>query len=308
VTTEEGVHFVAVAKQGGRVMVMSMPRTGGLRFELRDRAGAVLGTLPSVAEEPPWTPKVEWTTVEVDGRTHHAAIIRPRSFDPKRRYPVLLHTYAGPTGRMVVATPKSYVIDQWFADAGFVVVAVEGRGTSNRGREWERVVHKDLISVALGDQVAGLQALGARYPELDLDRAGIFGWSFGGYVSAMAALLRPDVFKAAIAGAPVTDWGLYDTFYTERYMQTPELNADGYRETSALTHAGKLERPLLIIHGTTDDNVHFANSLALVSAVFRAGKAAHVELLPVAATHMTPDPEIALALGLRELRFFQEHL
>ena len=306
VTTEEGVHDVVVAKKGGRSVVVSLPRAGGTRFEARDAGGAVLGELPSVAEQPPWQAGVEWTTAEVAGRTHHAAIVRPKTFDPARRYPVLLHVYAGPHARMVSATPKPYLLDQWYADAGFVVVVIDGRGTPNRGRDWERAVHRDLITIPLADQVDVLTALGARYPELDLDRVGIYGWSFGGYASAMAVLLRGDVFKAAVAGAPVTDWALYDTFYTERYMMTPQTNPDGYAHTSALTHAAKLERPLLVIHGTTDDNVHFAHSLTFVEALFRAGR--EVELLPVSATHMTPDPEIALSLHRRQLAFFRDHL
>lgn len=306
VTTEEGVHDVTLAKKGGGLVVTSLPRAGGTRFEARSRDGAVLGELPSVAEQPPWQAGVEWTTTEVAGRTHHAAIVRPKSFDAKRRYPVLLHVYAGPHARMVSATPKPFLLDQWYADAGFVVVAIDGRGTPNRGRDWERAVHKDLITIPLADQVDVLKALGAKYSELDLDRVGIYGWSFGGYASAMAVLLRPDVFRAAVAGAPVTDWALYDTFYTERYMQTPETNPDGYRETSALAHAGKLDRPLLIIHGTTDDNVHFAHSLTFVEALFRAGR--RFELLPVSATHMTPDPEIALSLHRRQLSFFRDNL
>jgi dipeptidyl-peptidase-4 len=209
---------------------------------------------------------------------------------------------------MVSAAGRSYRLDQWFADAGFVVVAIDGRGTPMRGREWERVVKGDLASTALQDQVDVLQSLGARYPELDLERTGIFGWSFGGYMSAIAVELRPDVFRAGIAGAPVTDWALYDTFYTERYMGTPEGNPDGYARSSAVAHAGALSRPLLVLHGTSDDNVHFAHSLALSEAAFRAGKSDLVTLMPVSATHMTPDPEVALALAQSELRFFREHL
>src|SRR5262249_27202335 len=148
------------------------------------------------------------------------------------------------------------VMDQWYADAGFIVVRSDNRGTPSRGRAWERAILKDLITVPLGDQVAALQAVAARHHELDMSRVGVFGWSFGGYFAALAVMLRPDVFHAAVAGAPVTDWKLYDTAYTERYMRLPEHNAAGYEQTSALTHAAKLTRPLLIIHGITDDNVH----------------------------------------------------
>lgn len=306
VTEEDGVHAVTVADHGGWVTVTSSPRAGGLRKEVRGRDGAVVAVLPSVAEEPPVAPAATWETVEVEGRTHHAVIVRPRAFDPSRRYPVLLHVYAGPHARMVVATPRAFLLDQWYADAGFVVVAIDGRGTPNRGRDWERAVHKDLITVPLADQVAALQALGARHPELDLERVGVYGWSFGGYVSAMAVLMRPDVFRAAVAGAPVTDWALYDTFYTERYMQTPAANPDGYARGSAIARAADLARPLLLIHGTTDDNVHFAHTLGLAEALFRAGRP--FELLPVSATHMTPDPDLALALHRRQLMFFREHL
>jgi dipeptidyl-peptidase-4 len=304
VTTEPGVHGAIVADRGGWAVTGAALESGALRDDVRRPDGTVAGTLPSVAENPPWTPNVEWTTA--GDRGFHAAIIRPRAFDPDRRYPVRCHVYMGPTAQMVKRTPRAYLLDQWYADAGFIVVAIDGRGTPNRGRDWERAVHKDLITVALGDQVDGLRALGAAHPELDLDRVAIYGWSFGGYASALAVELRPDVFKAAIAGAPVTDWALYDTFYTERYMQTPQENAEGYARSSAIAHAAKLTRPLLVIHGTTDDNVHFANALGLVEALFRAGKV--VELLPVSATHMTPDPEIALALHRRQLAFFREHL
>jgi dipeptidyl-peptidase-4 len=148
--------------------------------------------------------------------------------------------------------------------------------------------------------------MGAKHKELDLSRVGVFGWSFGGYFSAMAALLRPDVFKAAVAGAPVTDWRLYDTAYTERYMKTPQQNPEGYQATSALTHAAKLERPLLIIHGVTDDNVHYAHTLALVEALYVAGKRA--EVITLSATHMVPDPKLNLAREQVQVDFFRQHL
>jgi len=306
VTTEDGIHAAKVSARAEIAVMVSSLRDGALRYEVRDRGGRVLGTLPSVAEAPPWLPEVAWETVDAGGLGLRTAIVRPRDFDPKRRYPVLLHVYAGPSKRMVIASPRAYLLDQWYADAGFIVVAVDNRGTPGRDRAWSRAIHKDLITVPLADQVAGLEAVGAAHPELDLARVGIYGWSFGGYVSAMAVELRPDVFRAAVAGAPVTDWALYDTFYTERYMQTPAANPDGYARGNAITHAASLTRPLLVIHGTTDDNVHFAHSLGLVEALFRAGK--DVELLPVSATHMTPDPEVAIALHRKQLAFFRAHL
>ena len=197
-------------------------------------------------------------------------------------------------------------MDQWYADAGFVVVRSDNRGTPNRGRAWERAILKDLITVPLEDQIGALKALGARNPEMDLSRVGVTGWSFGGYFSALAVLLRPDVFKAGVAGAPVTDWSLYDTAYTERYMKTPQSNPEGYKATSALTHAHKLSRPLLIIHGITDDNVHFAHTLAFIEALYVAGKRA--ELITLSATHMVPDPKLNLAREQVQVDFFRDHL
>ena len=125
-------------------------------------------------------------------------------------------------------------------------------------------------------------------------------------MAAMAVLLRPDIFKAAVAGAPVTDWALYDTAYTERYMKTPQQNPDGYRATSALTHAAKLARPLLLIHGLTDDNVHLAHTLALIEALYIAAKRA--EVITLSATHMVPDPRLNLAREQVQVEFFRQHL
>ena len=296
---------VASAKAEHGVVVVDVARaTGGRATYAITKSGR--HELPSVAERPGLEPTTVLETVELAGRKHHVAITRPRTFDPARRYPVLLKVYAGPHAAMVSAARDGYVMDQWYADAGFVVVRSDGRGTPNRGRAWERALLKDLITIPLDDQVTALRAIGARHAELDLDRVGIFGWSFGGYVAALGVLLRPDAFKAAVAGAPVTDWALYDTAYTERYMKTPQANPDGYKTASALTHAAKLDRPLLVIHGITDDNVHFAHTLALIEALYVAGKRA--EVITLSATHMVPDPKLNLAREQVQVEFFRQHL
>ncbi|HEU4727384.1 MAG TPA: prolyl oligopeptidase family serine peptidase [Kofleriaceae bacterium] len=294
----------AVAAKHGSVVIDTLLHAGG-----RKLVAITQGTrrdLPSAAERPSLAPTTALETVELAGRTHHVAITRPRDFDRTRRYPVLLKVYAGPHAVTVEDARDTYVMDQWYADAGFIVVRADGRGTPNRGRAWERTILKDLITVPLEDQVAALQAMGARHPELDMTRVGVFGWSFGGYFSTLAVLLRPDVFKCAVAGAPVTDWSLYDTAYTERYMKTPQANPDGYRSTSALTHAAKLSRPLLVIHGITDDNVHFAHTLSLIEALYVAGKRA--EVITLSATHMVPDPKLNLAREQVQIDFFRQHL
>jgi len=200
-----------------------------------------------------------------------------------------------------------WLLAQWLADQGFIVVSIDGRGTPGRGHDWERAIGRHFGSVPLDDQVAGLQALGKKYRELDLNRVGIYGWSFGGYLSALGALRRPDVFKAAVAGAPPTDWLDYDTHYTERYLGLPDTDADAYKEASLLTYAADLKRPLLLIHGTSDDNVYFRHTLKLADALFRAGK--DFELLPLSSmTHMTPDPVVTERLYSRIAGFFQIHL
>ncbi len=278
---------------------------GSVRDTVRKLDGSEVGVIKSVAEQPPKLPKVELTRV-----TEHqlnAAIIRPTDFTSGVKYPVVVHTYAGPHNRIVDRLPRSYMLDQWIADNGFIVVAIDNRGTPGRGRKFERVIKHDLITVPLADQVAGLQALAAKYPEMDASRVGIYGWSFGGYASAHAVLQRPDVYKAAFAGAPVTDWADYDTHYTERYMGLPDDNAEGYAKTSALTYASKLSRPLLLAHGTADDNVYFAHALKLSNLLFRAGK--HHDFLPLLNfTHMVPEPEVTTRLYERVVDFFQRNL
>jgi dipeptidyl-peptidase-4 len=302
ITGGDGVSSAAL--DHGVLIVTTLLHAGGRRTLVI--AGGKSFELPSVAEQPGLAPTTQIETVAIGGRTHYAAITRPRTFDARNKYPVLLKVYGGPSVVMVEDARDGYVMDQWYADAGFIVVRSDNRGTPHRDRAWKRAVLEDLITVPLDDQVAVLQALGARHRELDLARVGVFGWSFGGYFSTMAVLLRPDVFACAVAGAPVTDWTLYDTAYTERYMREPAHNAEGYAHTSALTHAAKLSRPLLVIHGITDDNVHFAHTLALIEALYVAGKYANV--ITLSATHMVPDPKLALAREQVQIDFFRAHL
>jgi dipeptidyl-peptidase-4 len=259
--------------------------------------------IPSEAEKPSLEPTTVLEEIPLPGHSVPAAITRPRAFDPHRRYPVLLKVYGGPGVNMVVEARDRYLLDQWYADAGFIVVRVDGRGS---GHHPERVFERDFVTVPLEDQVAALTFLQGRHPEMNPQRTGIFGWSFGGYLSLMALLLRPDVFSAAVAGAPPTDWRLYDTAYTERYLKLPGEAAERYHRSSALTYAERLTRPLLIMHGITDDNVHFAHTLAFLQALYAAGKRA--ELIPLSATHLVPEPRLAFQREKAQLDFFREHL
>jgi dipeptidyl-peptidase 4 len=268
---------------------------------LRCSDGGKLGALPSVAERPSSLPKVELT--RTDGpRAMDAAIVRPRDFAKNKHYPVILDVYAGPGHKQVLAQPDRYMIDQWMADRGYIIVAIDGRGTPGHGREWERAIRGNLIDVALADQIAGLQALAKHEPAMDPKRVGVVGWSFGGYFSAMAAIRKPDIFRCGVVGAPVVTWENYDTHYTERYLGLPSENAEGYRASSVLTYAADLRQPLFVIHGLTDDNVYVQHSMQLSDALFNAGKT--FNFLPLLGTHMVSDPMLRLRRQTRIVEFF----
>ncbi|MBI1796704.1 MAG: DPP IV N-terminal domain-containing protein [Candidatus Eisenbacteria bacterium] len=305
-TREPGLHGVTFAKDHGVLVHELTPLAGSPRWSVQARDGRVLGELTSVAETPSLAPSLEFTTAG-DSLGCRAVIVRPRAFDPARRYPVIVSVYGGPHSQTVQANSRNYLGQQWLADHGFIVVSIDGRGTPNRGRAWERAIKNDLIRVPLHDQAAALEALGRRYHEMDLARVGIYGWSFGGYFSVLAVERRPAVFHAAVAGAPVTDWLDYDTHYTERYMGLPDRNAAGYRESSALTWAKDLERPLLILHGTADDNVYFLHSLKLCDALMRAGK--HFEFVPFRGyTHSVADSLGVTQVNQRIVEHFTRNL
>ncbi len=304
-TQERGLHGATFSKSHAIYVHTERPWDGMPKTTVKDAAGKVLGELPSVALPPPFVPQADLQQVSKEG--FHAAVVLPRKFDPRKRYPVLVDVYGGPHHLQVVAARSRWLLDQWYADQGFIVVAIDGRGTPGRGRDWERAIFKKFAEVPLEDQIAGLQALGKKYPAMDLERVGIYGWSFGGYMAALAVLRRPEVFRAAVAGAPVTDWYDYDTHYTERYLGIPPKDDAAYHDASLLTYAGQLRRPLLLLHGTADDNVYFRHSLKLADALFRAGK--DFEILPLSGlTHMVPDPLVMERLHTRIVGFMRKHL
>ena len=234
------------------------------------------------------------------------AILLPRD-GLSTKLPVLFDPYGGPHAQRVVASRAAYNSSQWFADQGFVVVIVDNTGTPGKGSVWERGVMHDLAEPVLDDQVEILRDLNDLEPRADTSRVGIRGWSFGGYLAALAVLRRSDLFHAAVAGAPVTDWRLYDTHYTERYLGNPAIDASAYEATSLFNDAEHLQQPLLLIHGLADDNVVAAHTLQLSSALLAAGKP-H-EVLPLSGvTHMTPQEVVAENLLLHQLEFLQRHL
>jgi dipeptidyl-peptidase 4 len=274
-------------------------------LRLLDGQGSLIHVLPSVAEDPPFTPTPRFEVVASAG--FHAVVVKPIDFAPDRAYPVIVHVYGGPHALLVKSDQRQHIFDQWLANLGAIVVAVDSRGTPRRGRDWERQIKGAFGDVPLQDQVDALQALALRVPQMDLSRVGIYGWSFGGYMAALAVLRRPDVFKVAVAGAPVVDWMDYDTHYTERYLGLPEQAPSAYTQSSLLTYAGKLEVPLLLVHGTADDNVYFFHSLKLADALLRNGQ--NVDFLPLpGTTHQIGDPIVRERLWRRVAAYLFERL
>jgi len=235
------------------------------------------------------------------------ALVLPRDHDRSTTLPVLLDPYGGPHAQRVLQSHHAYLISQWFADQGFAVIITDGRGTPGRGSQFERAVAGDLATAVLEDQLDALDAIAAETGLLDLDRVAIRGWSFGGYLAALAALRRPDRIHAAIAGAPVTDWALYDTHYTERYLGDPTNDPEAYDRNDLTGLADRLQCPLLLIHGLADDNVVAAHSLQLSSALLAAGRP-HDMLLLAGVSHMTPQEVVAENLLLHQLDFLKRSL
>ncbi|HEV2372627.1 MAG TPA: prolyl oligopeptidase family serine peptidase [Streptosporangiaceae bacterium] len=232
------------------------------------------------------------------------------------KLPVLLDPYGGPHAQRVLASQNMFWTSQWFAEQGFAVVVADGRGTPGRGPAWERAVAGNLADPVLEDQVEALTAAARRCADLDLDRVAIRGWSFGGDLAALAALRRPEVFHAAVAGAPVTDSRLYDTHYTERYLGHPGDNPDAYSNCSVVTDAQALvgrppgsytHRPLMLIHGLADDNVVVAHTLRLSSVLLAAGYP-HTVLPLTGVTHMASQEDVAENLLLLQVDFLRRAL
>ncbi|MFI6035514.1 prolyl oligopeptidase family serine peptidase [Streptomyces sp. NPDC051315] len=303
---EPGVHS-AVRSGGVTVLVSAVPDRPGSQVRVM-RDGKPTVTVRSYAEDPGLSPRVKLT--QGGARRIPCAVLMPTDYPGDTSLPVLLDPYGGPHGPRVLAAHNAHLTSQWFADQGFAVVVADGRGTPGRSPGWEKAIHHDL-TVALDDQIEALQDLARNHP-LDLSRVAIRGWSFGGYLAALAVLRRPDVFHAAIAGAPVTDWRLYDTHYTERYLGDPTTAADTYARNSLVTDGGlsspaEPHRPLMIVHGLADDNVVVAHALRLSSALLAAGRP-H-EVLPLSGvTHMTPQEQVAENLLLLQVDFLRRAL
>jgi len=300
--TDAGAIATAVAT--GSTRVVSVARPGAApSIEVVWNDGSTTA-LKSLADAPGFncTPSFH----VVGERSLNTALCLPSGHDGSP-LPVLLDPYGGPHAQRVLRSRNAFATSQWFAEQGFAVVVTDGRGTPSRGPAFEREIYGDFATKVLDDQIDALHALANTNSVLDLSRVGIRGWSFGGYLAALAVMRRPDAVHAAVAGAPVTEWRLYDTHYTERYLGHPDDVPEHYDQSGLLGDAGSLGRPLMLIHGLADDNVVAAHTLQLSQALLEAGKP-H-EVLPLSGvTHMTPQETVAENLLHLQRDFLLNHL
>ncbi|ASW57976.1 peptidase S9 [Plantactinospora sp. KBS50] len=273
-TPEPGWHVAAV---GGGILAVGTATLDqhGVRWTIWRSDGEEVATLRSLAATPPYAPQP--ALERVTDRRLPAAVLYPRDHVTGRRLPVLLDIDGGPGRQEVRAARSCWLERQWWADAGFVVVTVDNRGTAGIAPSFEKVVHRRLADVILADQLDALTALAGKHPDLDLDRTAVRGRGFGGWLAALAVLRRPELFRCAVAGTPVTDWSRHDTAYTERYLGMPDDSAEVYAHHSLLAMAAEtmpgptLARPLLLLHGVADARVPLAHTLWLSAALQATG-------------------------------------
>ncbi len=273
------------------------------------RDGAPATSIGSLAETPA-LPEPRPAFLHAGPAGIRTAVLFPSWYRPgSGRLPVLLDPYGGPGAQQVLRSRRQYLASQWFAEQGYAVVIADGRGTPGRGPAWDRAMAGDLAGPALDGQIEALHAACAAHQDLDPGRVAIRGWSFGGYLAALAVLRRPDLFHAAVSGAPVTDWHLYDTHYTERYLGQPEHGDDAYEHSSLipLPERAVVRRPLMLIHGLADDNVVVAHTLRLSGALLAAGYP-HSVLPLTGATHMAAQETVRENILLLQLDFLRRSI
>lgn len=278
-TPEKGTHninmsgdfkyFIDYYSTANTPLVVSLNTSSGKEIKVLENNEDLRGRMATFA----MAPKEFFQFETIDGTTLNGYLLKPADFDESKQYPVLMYVYGGP-GSQTVTNAWGGTRDFWhhhLAAEGYIVASIDNRGTGARGKNFKDLTYANLGKIETEDQIAGAKYLGT-LPYVDSERIGIWGWSYGGYMSSLGLMVGHDVFKAAIAVAPVTTWRYYDTIYTERYLQTPQLNAAGYDNNSPITHVNKLKGNFLLIHGTGDDNVHYQNAVDLVDALIAADK------------------------------------
>jgi len=312
VTKEDGTHHVNIAPKAAAFVdtysnSMAPPRQGLLRAD-GSRIAAINENKVAELAEYHLSP-VEFLTVKShDGMSLNAMMIKPAGFDSAKKYPVLVYTYGGPRAQVVLNAwgGSTFLWHELLAQKGYIIFALDNRGSAGRGHLFEEPIHFRLGAQEMSDQRDGASYLKS-LPYVDANRIGIWGWSYGGHMTLHAMFEDPEDFKVGFAGGPVSDWYYYDTIYTERYLGLPQKNEESYQESSPVKNAEHLKGKLLIAHGTGDDNVHFANTLAVIDKLIEAGKYAEVMAFP-GRGHGVSDPPARRVLMQRVTQFFLDNL
>ncbi|MGC8916120.1 MAG: S9 family peptidase [Thermoanaerobaculum sp.] len=310
-TRERGTHALRAAPGCSAFLDTYSTATRLPEFRLLGKEGQLLRSL--AYEKPPQLDRYQLGSVDFltlaaeDGTPLYASLVKPATFNPKRRYPVVVYVYGGPHAQVVRDGwgGRTALFHHFLAEQGFLVFSLDNRGSAGRGRAFERALLRRFGRVELADQLAGVAWL-AQQPFVDPSRVGIWGWSYGGFMT-LYALTHSTAFRAGAAVAPVTDWRLYDTIYTERYLKLPAENPEGYRDSSPLSAAGKLAAPLFIAHGTGDDNVHWQNTLNFIGELTKAQKPYLLHLYPNR-NHGIPGKEERFHLFTAIYEHFRKHL
>jgi dipeptidyl-peptidase-4 len=312
ITMEEGAHRVNFALNAATYVDTYSNASTPPRQDVYRADGTKLATLNEnkVAELAEYhLSPVEFFTIKArDGVTLNCSMIKPPSFDPAKKYPVIVYTYGGPHEQMVMNMWMGgrFLWHQMMAQKGYIIFSLDNRGSAGRGHVFEEPIHYRFGAQELSDQGDGGEWLKMQ-PYVDPERIGIHGWSYGGHMTLHAMFEAPDIFKVGFAGGPVTDWHFYDTIYTERYMGLLSEHEASYEESSPIKNAGKLKGKLLIAHGTGDDNVHYSNTLALIDDLIKAGKYVEVMAFP-GRGHGVSDLPAERVLWNRVTKFFQDNL
>jgi dipeptidyl-peptidase-4 len=315
ITREAGVHEIAMAPDAGFYVDTFSSTTQPHQVSLRRPDGSLMAFLLEnrLDEHHPDAPYAAdnsvpefGTLAAADGQLLEYRLFKPAHFDPGKRYPAIVDVYGGPGVQRVLDDWSGAGFTQILTRAGYVVFQLDNRGSAHRGTAFQAPIHGKLGAVEVDDQVTGARWLGAQ-PYVDPARMGVWGWSYGGYMTLMLMFKAPEVFKAGAAGAPVTDWSLYDTHYTERYLDRPQDNAAGYEASSVLPYANALKGQLLVLHGMADDNVLFLNSTKLFRKLQDLGKPFDVMVYPGAKHGLTRQHDGRHAFKTI-LRFFNQNL
>ncbi len=315
ISAENGVHGIAMARDARFYVDTFTSSTQPPQVNLHSADGALMAPLLEnrLDSQHPDAPYLAdnsiaevGTLTAADGQTLYYRLFKPPHFDPSKRHPAIVDVYGGPGVQMVVDNWSGSSFTQILTRAGYVVFQLDNRGSAFRGTAFQAPIHERLGDVEVADQVQGARWLGSR-EFVDPKRIGVWGWSYGGYMTLMLMFKAPDIFRAGVAGAPVTDWRLYDTHYTERYLDRPQDNAAGYAASSPLPYAKDLQGKLLVMHGMADDNVLFLNSTKLFRALQDLGKPFDVMVYPGAKHGLTRQHDGRHAYKMVK-RFFDENL